>query len=166
MVGLQVDDAVEPDPLPGFLHDLSGDGLSWGLSRLQTTTGEGPQARYGGTGRALGAQQSSTRPHDGVGGDALIGTNRFAGLAVVRQIRHTIAGAGRLGSRCSGADMGRHDDLVVHPISGQVLLDDEAVAPQFNVRIHTVTDAEGMGLPTAWRSDRSNEHTFIQPPWS
>ena len=62
--------------------------------------------------------------------------------------------------------MGRDDNLVVHSISGQVLHDDEAVMPQFNVWIHTVTDAEGMGLPTAWRSDRSNEHTFIQPPWS
>ena len=60
--------------------------------------------------------------------------------------------------------MGGDDDLVVDPIGRSVLSDDEPVTPQFDVWIHPMADAEGMGLPTAWRSDCGDEHTFIQPP--
>ncbi|AOH45144.1 hypothetical protein BCB70_03655 [Cutibacterium modestum] len=60
--------------------------------------------------------------------------------------------------------MSSDDDLIIDSIGRQVFPDDESMTPQFDVWIHPVTDAEGMGLPTAWRSDCGDEHTFIQPP--
>lgn len=138
MVGLDVDQPADTNPLRTLLHDLAHHAFTGGLALLQAATGQLPESGDRRPVGALRAQHPTLRSDDGVGGYALMRHrllvlgDRQAGIQPPR------LDPGWTRVVRSRPDLGSQHDALIVQMSAQRMGHQETMPPQHHAGIFTM----------------------------